>query len=85
MFRGSEDKSASFGNEFKPKAKAPAPGTQDICLVSSIPIADVERHLSACGVAIEEGPVKRTGATGLINSIYFRDPDENLIEVSDYL
>ncbi|WP_224982428.1 VOC family protein [Geomonas agri] len=84
-FGGQKINLHQFGNEFEPKAKAPAPGTQDICLVSSIPIAEVERHLSSCGVAIEEGPVKRTGATGPINSIYFRDPDGNLIEVSNYL
>ncbi|GFO66336.1 VOC family protein [Geomonas paludis] len=74
-----------FGNEFEPKAKAPAPGCQDICLISSIAIAEVEKHLLSCGVAIEEGPIKRTGATGPINSIYFRDPDGNLIEISNYL
>ncbi len=74
-----------YGREFEPKAKAPAPGSQDICLISGTPIAEVMEHLAACGVAIEEGPVKRTGATGPINSIYFRDPDGNLIEVSNYL
>ncbi|WP_236025825.1 VOC family protein [Geomonas azotofigens] len=74
-----------FGKEFEPKAKAPAPATQDICLVSTVPIAELERHISSCGVVIIEGPIKRTGATGPINSIYFRDPDGNLIEVSNYL
>ena len=73
------------GREFEPKAHAPAPGTQDICLITGVPISEVMAHLQQCGVTIEEGPVKRTGATGPINSVYFRDPDRNLIEVSNYL
>ena len=73
-----------YGREFEPKAHAPAPGTQDICLISGVPISEVMAHLKACGVAIEEGPVKRTGAIGPIESVYFRDPDRNLIEVSTY-
>ncbi len=74
-----------YGKEFEPKAHAPAPGTQDICLITDVPINEVMAHLQQCGVAVEEGPVKRTGATGPINSVYFRDPDRNLIEVSNYL
>ena len=73
-----------YGREFEPKAHAPAPGTQDICLITGTPISEVMEHLKKCGVVIEEGPVKRTGATGPINSVYFRDPDRNLIEVSNY-
>lgn len=73
------------GAEFLPKAKAPTPGSADICLITALPVADVAAHLAACGVAVEEGPVKRIGATGPIMSIYFRDPDENLIEVANYL
>lgn len=74
-----------YGREFEPKAKAPAPGCQDICLISSKPLDGIVQHLTACGVVIEEGPIQRTGATGPINSVYFRDPDGNLIEVSNYL
>ncbi|WP_281184894.1 VOC family protein [Trichlorobacter lovleyi] len=74
-----------YGREFEPKAKAPAPGCQDICLISSKPLDGIMQHLTACGVVIEEGPIQRTGATGPINSVYFRDPDGNLIEVSNYL
>lgn len=74
-----------YGREFEPKAKAPAPGCQDICLISSKPLDVIMQHLTACGVVIEEGPIQRTGATGPINSVYFRDLDGNLIEVSNYL
>lgn len=65
-----------YGNEFEPKAKAPAPGCQDICLISNRPLGEIMQHLTACEVVVEEGP---------INSVYFRDPDGNLIEVSNYL
>ena len=74
-----------FGKEFEPKAQAPVPGTQDICLVSGTPIAELKRHLASCGVEVEDGPVQRTGAMGAIISIYIRDPDGNLIELSNYL
>jgi catechol 2,3-dioxygenase-like lactoylglutathione lyase family enzyme len=72
------------GQEFEPKAKRPTPGSADLCFVASVPIADVTAHLAACGVAVLEGPVRRTGARGPIVSVYFRDPDMNLIEVSSY-
>ena len=74
-----------WGKEFEPKADKPVPGTQDICLITKVPIADVVKHVESCGVAIEDGPVRRTGAAGPILSIYFRDRDRNLIEVSNYL
>jgi catechol 2,3-dioxygenase-like lactoylglutathione lyase family enzyme len=72
------------GREFDPKALKPAPGAIDLCLITLTPLADVQDHLKANGVAIIEGPVQKTGATGPIQSVYFRDPDGNLIEVSNY-
>ncbi len=72
------------GHEFDPKARRPTPGSTDVCLVTTTPLDRVVAHLRACGVPIEEGPVSRTGATGPITSVYFRDPDGNLIEVSTY-
>ena len=73
------------GREFEPRANAAAPGTIDICLITTTPLAEVIEHLKACGVPIIEGPVLKTGATGPIRSVYFRDPDDNLVEVSNYL
>jgi catechol 2,3-dioxygenase-like lactoylglutathione lyase family enzyme len=69
--------------EFEPKAQQPTPGSADLCFLTSVPLTDVVNHLGACGVAVIEGPVQRTGATGPILSVYFRDPDMNLIEVSN--
>lgn len=73
------------GKEFEPKAKSPTPGSGDFCLIADTPIEDVRVHLETLGVAIEEGIVDRTGATGPIRSIYIRDPDQNLVEISEYL
>lgn len=73
------------GHEFEPKAKRPTPGSADLCFISETPLSDVIAHLINESIAIEEGPVRRTGATGPILSVYFRDPDDNLIEVSNYL
>ena len=73
------------GHEFEPKAARPTPGSADICLIATTPLEKVVVHLQANGVAIEEGPIARTGATGPILSVYFRDPDQNLIEVSNYV
>jgi catechol 2,3-dioxygenase-like lactoylglutathione lyase family enzyme len=72
------------GEEFEPKAANPTPGSGDLCLISSVPIAEVIEHLRQCGVPILQGPVARTGATGPIQSVYLRDPDGNLVEVSNY-
>ena len=71
------------GREFEPKAERPVPGSADFCLITSVPLAEVIAHLETCGVAIIEGPVAKTGATGPLRSVYFRDPDLNLVEVSN--
>ena len=73
------------GHEFEPKARRPTPGSADLCLIADGPLDQVIEDLAAHDVPIEEGPVERTGATGPIRSVYFRDPDQNLIEVSTYL
>jgi catechol 2,3-dioxygenase-like lactoylglutathione lyase family enzyme len=72
------------GKEFVPRASHATAGSGDICLISATPLDGVVRHLNECGVTIIEGPVAKTGATGPIRSVYFRDPDGNLIEVSEY-
>jgi catechol 2,3-dioxygenase-like lactoylglutathione lyase family enzyme len=72
------------GREFEPKALKPVPGSLDLCFITETPLADVAAHLKANGVAIAQGPVPKTGALGPMTSIYFRDPDGNLIEVSNY-
>ncbi|TPL49530.1 VOC family protein [Mesorhizobium sp. B2-4-6] len=72
------------GRTFEPKAKTPTPGSGDFCLVAAVPLAEVQASLEANGVAIEVGPVLRTGARGPMMSVYFRDPDDNLVEVSEY-
>jgi catechol 2,3-dioxygenase-like lactoylglutathione lyase family enzyme len=69
--------------EFEPKAHRATPGSADFCLITSTPMSDVMAHLRACKVDVLEGPVERTGATGPILSVYFRDPDGNLVEVSN--
>ena len=73
------------GAEFEPKAGRPTPGSADLCFIVDEDMDDLASHLQTCQVAIEEGPVQRTGAEGPILSVYFRDPDGNLIEVSRYV
>ena len=73
------------GSEFDPKADKPTPGSADLCFISTTPLDEVVNHLKREKVPIVEGPVQRTGAVGTIESVYFRDPDGNLIEVSNYL
>ena len=73
------------GHEFEPKAHRPVPGSADLCLITATPLSGVLAHLAAEQVEVLEGPVARTGALGRIMSVYFRDPDRNLIEVANYL
>jgi catechol 2,3-dioxygenase-like lactoylglutathione lyase family enzyme len=72
------------GKEFEPKAQTPTVGAGDFCLITEAAIEDVLRHLERCGVAVEVGPVPRHGALGPMTSVYFRDPDGNLVEVAQY-
>ncbi len=71
------------GHEFEPKAHTALPGTLDLCFIASVPLDQVIARLKQAQVAIIEGPVLRTGATSRIRSVYVRDPDLNLIEVSE--
>jgi catechol 2,3-dioxygenase-like lactoylglutathione lyase family enzyme len=73
------------GQEFEPKAHLPVPGALDLCFISAQPLEAVIAHLQWHNWPIVEGPVQRTGATGPIRSVYVRDPDLNLIEISQYL
>lgn len=74
-----------YGNEFEPKANFPTPGSADLCLITDTSLQEVIKHLNICKIDIIEGPVQRSGAIGQINSIYCRDPDGNLLEISNYL
>lgn len=73
------------GREFEPKAERATPGSADLCFIVATPLDEVIAHLEAQHVALVEGPVKRTGATGPIRSVYVRDPDLNLIELSNLM
>ena len=72
------------GREFEPKALKPAPGAIDLCFIASMPLEQVIRNLEKARLKIIEGPVKKTGAAGPIRSVYVRDPDLNLVEISVY-
>ena len=72
------------GREFEPKALKPMPGSLDLCFITETPLEEVVARLKANGVVVADGPVQKTGALGPMMSVYFRDPDGNLIEVSNY-
>jgi len=71
------------GDEIEPHAGRPTPGSADLCLITDIPMQQVIDHIKSCGATILAGPVQRTGATGVLQSIYLRDPDDNLIEIAN--
>ena len=73
------------GKEFEPKALNPTSGAIDLCLLTETPLDDVISHLESHNITIEEGPIHRTGATYKLNSVYIRDSDQNLIEISNTL
>ena len=71
-----------WGREFTPRAHVAAPGTLDLCFIAAVPLEEVMRRLAAAGVEVIEGPVVKTGAVSKIRSVYVRDPDLNLVEIS---
>ena len=75
----------ALGREFEPKAARVTPGSADICFITEVPLPEVMAHLQTLRVPIVEGPVAKTGATGSMLSVYIRDPDDNLVELSNYV
>jgi len=73
------------GREFKPGALAPLPGTGDFCLICDTPVEQIKQELEQREIAVVEGPIEKTGATGSLQSIYIRDPDQNLVELSNQI
>jgi catechol 2,3-dioxygenase-like lactoylglutathione lyase family enzyme len=73
-----------WGKEFSPRAHVAAPGTLDLCFIAAVALDEVVKQLNKANVPIIEGPVKKTGAVGPIRSVYVRDPDLNLVEISVY-
>ena len=73
------------GHEFSPRAAYPTPGSGDLCFITETPLEEVIDYLNALHVHIEEGPVERTGAQSQLRSVYIRDPDRNLVEISNYI
>lgn len=73
------------GKEFEPKALHPTAGSADLCFIAETPLEEVIAYLQTQNIDIIEGPIERTGVMGKILSIYLRDPDQNLIEISNYL
>jgi catechol 2,3-dioxygenase-like lactoylglutathione lyase family enzyme len=73
------------GHEFQPRAAQPTPGSADLCFITLTPMDEVVNYLTELKVHVEVGPVERTGAVGKLMSIYIRDPDKNLIEISNYI
>lgn len=71
------------GAELEPRARVATVGSGDFCLLSDLPVAEIAKHLTREGIEVIEGPAPKTGATGPLVSIYFRDPDGNLVEVSN--
>jgi catechol 2,3-dioxygenase-like lactoylglutathione lyase family enzyme len=72
-----------WGKEFTPRAHVAAPGTLDLCFIAAIPLEQVIARLKAASVPILEGPVMKTGAVSKLRSVYVRDPDLNLVEISE--
>ena len=73
-----------WGREFEPRAHVAVPGSLDLCFIAALPLDQVMKRLEMAKVKIIEGPVKKTGAVGPIRSVYVRDPDLNLVEISVY-